>query len=145
MGEIDYTLAKELKDAGFPQEPTTKVGGMTASLSDFYYCRAMGDMGTAFLFLNESEYEERIRESEDPDSPTAEVVKAPTLSELTARCGEEFKSLQRRGSNLGKNTWFAEAFISRYDGNFDKELILRGNGKIPEEAVAKLYLALKKE
>jgi hypothetical protein len=55
---------------------------------------------------------------------------SPTLSELIAACGEKIEALTHELSPAG-NEWVATAFGS-----------LHARGKIPEEAVARLWLAL---
>jgi hypothetical protein len=53
----------------------------------------------------------------------------PTLSELIEACGDDFHQLLHITSN---DLWFAEGFDTRQ----------RETGSTPEEAVAKLWLAL---
>lgn len=89
---MTYELAKELKDAGFPQRG--------------------GEIGT------------RDRET------GSESVYAPTLSELIEACGNRLTVLENWGEG-----WTA----------YEEQLDLIGKeakGKTPEEAVAKLYIAL---
>ena len=93
MGAMDYELAKELEDAGFP--PGGK-GGFVASPDKVVVRR-----------------EDRVY--------------CPTLSELIAACGDQFHSLIRTD-----NGWDAAAnFFPR-----------RVHGTTPEEAIARLWLAL---
>ena len=57
----------------------------------------------------------------------------PTLSELIEACGEKIESLEREDSN-----WLAWS-----NGNFESSLESEPHfGSTPEEAVAKLWLAL---
>jgi len=56
----------------------------------------------------------------------------PTLSELIEACGDVFYSLEQKPVAAG---WSASAFIS-----YEKHTEARGS--TPEEAVARLYLAL---
>ena len=87
---MDYELAKELKDAGFPQHP---------------HC------GTC---------------------PNMEFC-IPTLSELIAACGDEFYSLVK--AETGE--WFA------YSSTDELNTVAKRGGKTPEEAVSRLWLALR--
>lgn len=105
--EINYELAKELKEAGFPSpEPLEK-----KFLSDEF----KGDI----VFGTEDD----------------EPVYLPTLSELIEACGEGLKELVRH-----ERYWEALA-IDPVDG------IPIGyyRGLTPEEAVARLWLALNKK
>jgi hypothetical protein len=97
---IDYALAKELCDAGFPQ----------------------GGEG---------------RWTSPPDKIVArreDRVYAPTLSELIEACGAEFGALQKEG-----DTWSAKS-VTAPAGDY-----ATGFGATPEEAVARLWLALYKK
>ena len=98
---MNYKLAKELKDAGFPQKGRG------------WHIDPLGH-------LTNQVGEPRI----------------PTLSELIEACGEDFGELRRTAPKRGsvKMRWFA--------GNL---LDICGLGKTPEEAVARLWLALKKK
>lgn len=89
MNKIPYELAKELKDAGFPQHPKGDYGTHDCGCTNIYYC-------------------------------------TPTLSELIEACGQEFDCLD----NLRTEGWAA---------NSRKYRIVR---RTPEEAVARLWLAL---
>lgn len=97
---ITYELAKQLKDAGFPQLATYEGKG------------------------------EHWAPSNKPD-----ICYFPTLSELIEACGDEFSSLYRHG-DLG--SWQATGYKLKEDVQYGKD----GEGFTPEEAVAKLWLAL---
>lgn len=60
---------------------------------------------------------------------TVNMILLPTLSELIRACGEKFDCLTKVGINYGN--WQAMSLAS-----------LLANGSTPEEAVAKLWLAL---
>lgn len=92
---ITYELAKELKDAGFPQniEP------------DLIYA---GEVPAQF----------------------------PTLSELIEACGDDFEKLSHM--TTGNDKWLAKG------SNLSKRKNRRCFGSSPEEAVARLWLALNK-
>jgi len=121
---MDYKLAKQLRDAGFPQK------------------------GTWAYVINPNDKSRKpnlmtINMSHDNDgyanlvSAGYEVATAPTLSELIEACGSDFLSLNN-GSRYHSDVWYAhggfhsEAMPAKYDTK----------GKTPEEAVAKLWLKL---
>ena len=92
---MNYALAKELKDAGFPKS--------TPRFSDEF---------------GRGQY--------------TDDVYYPTLSELIESCGEKFESLRLEMGDGTGLFWRAHSSLSRADG------------KTPEEAVARLWLALNK-
>jgi hypothetical protein len=98
---VDYKLAQDLRDAGFPQTGRgTQIGP-----SDKLVWRA-GDR-----------------------------VYIPTLSELIEACGEQFWMLEAR--NLEEGNWHANGYrTAKIEG---------AHGSSPEEAVARLWLALNKK
>ena len=109
---MTYELAKQLKDAGFPQR---------------------GEWGYRFYpdgTMTALSYHRSVPQESD--------TYAPTLSELIGACQPHFDSLIcipgiRRGSEiLQKGEWEATA-------NLDN---ITTTGTLPEEAVAKLWLAL---
>lgn len=108
---MDYKLAKELKDAGFPQgKPPATVRYDHAPDNLIYY--------------------------------QGEWVLIPTLSELIAACGEEFGNLGRYKwpSGDSRSDWLAtQQYEAKNLGKNEK-----GEGSTPEEAVAKLWLSLRK-
>lgn len=110
---IDYELAKELKDAGFPQ----KGYGVYAP-----------DPATGLNFPN-----------------TGFTAYVPTLSELIEACGFRFSLLKRIAPERGslKDRWKADG----YDGTpLEGSMALTSElGSTPEEAVARLWLALNKK
>lgn len=74
--------------------------------------------------------------------PNEKFVSYPTLSELIEACGEEFKIL----TNIGTPTRKWVAWRTLFDLDKENKVISNGSGydgSTPEEAVAKLYLALK--
>ncbi len=106
---MDYKLAKELKDAGFPQNEK----------GDWFYGVKLG----------------------------VRAAYKPTLSELIEACGDGFKNLYRCTSNPFTGApqvyWSCDldhkgtVATSGTDGKFGFET--------PEEAVARLWLALNKK
>ena len=101
---MNYELAKQLKDAGFP------------------------------LKQYPSEYEGDAGANEFRDGNILFIV--PTLSELIEACGEKFDSLIKYESG-----WCAGIYHTRTD-SWAKRY---GKGSTPEEAVAKLWIALNKK
>lgn len=129
---MNYELAKELKDAGFPQ----------TGRSD-WYCGGH----TYYDSYPEGERHEECAEKTiltrgdlycDSASMTAEFpIEVPTLSELIEACGAEKDNFTLISfPSLGK--WVAT--LDSLTTGFGK-----GNGATPEEAVALLYLALNRK
>jgi hypothetical protein len=114
---ITYSLAKELKDAGFPQIKNPNI------VTQGYYLNPLG------------------LKTYSPLSKRA--VFLPTLSELIEACGDRFKRLVRQSKTKYKAQGKG---ASREDGNrkswFPDIHII---GSSPEEAVAKLWLELNKK
>jgi len=101
---MDYKLAKELKDAGFPLKPHFERGKDTA----------------------DNEYE------------------LPTLSELIEACGDSLIIHGPGTSDINENYYYPSmtlwtAFYQRGSNE------VRTEGSTPEEAVARLWLALNKK
>ncbi len=69
----------------------------------------------------------------------SKCVRMPTLSELIEACGGGFETLSN-GIGMFSSNWTA----GRYDTYESEWLQPYGEGDIPEEAVANLYLELKK-
>ena len=110
---ITYELAKELKDAGFPQYYN--------SLSRWYHTEGSHILDSGIPWLGHEDItQEEIREW---------TVKIPTLAELIAGCGNDFGVLD----HLRDGSW--GAYIPNDIGT-------NGLGSTPEEAVARLWLAL---
>jgi hypothetical protein len=103
---MNYALAKELKDAGFPES----------------------DAGRT-----------RHHPECDIDRPQKDCLGygyQPTLSELIEACGEQFERLERDTESTEPNGVYWTAYAHSQDhGEF---------GSTPEEAVVRLWLALKK-
>lgn len=119
---MNYELAKELKEAGFPQTwPDGRLYFDEQGMVD-YACE---------------------------DHGSQEGVVIPTLSELIEACGNVFESLSyaRKGSEHPSNTEWLERdgrWIAVAEGP-DGFTIEDKAGKTPEEAVARLWLALNKK
>lgn len=112
---MNYELAKELKEAGFHQGPIS------------------GDHhgnGTWF----DSDGHEMAHESGDND------VYSPALHELIEACGEHFYEFLKSPDTT--KHWSCIAWKDAVNDGTEKIVI---HGSTPTEAVAKLWLALKKK
>lgn len=104
---MTYELAKELRDAGFPQKLPS--GSFTI-------------------------YGGQIKDTKTNEN----AIYVPTLSELIEACGEgEFMLHQTRTLNNPDRTPFWIASMPEHDR--------KASGSTPEEAVARLWLALNKK
>ncbi len=113
---MDYLLAKELKDAGFPQKQTVK----------FFIQSDDGNYGFDFA----QTYDHALAKEWIEEHPNFIVF--PTISELIEACGDKFDGiLIRRDKN--PYYWIAA------DTELNTEI-----GSTPEEAVAHLWLELSK-
>lgn len=116
---ISYELAKELRDAGFKQ-PDKDCGGKSLS--------AYNAKGTDMVYDNCC--------GEWHDDIDAYI---PSLSELIDACGDEFHCLVLTcGGGIDSNKMF-------WSAGKDKTVMDWNNGSTPEEAVARLWLALNKK
>ncbi len=104
---MNYELAKELKDAGFPQEVDESIPA-------------------PHIFLAP---ERHVSEPTFQD----ELAYAPTLSELIEAIGVE---------NFGSLSHYGDEWICSFYNLDDSTRQVEGSGVTPEEAVARLWLAL---
>lgn len=126
---MNYELAKELKDAGFPQE--LKMGDWFYPIHESTHLR--------LVTLHGSEHTERCGHGRCdcecnycyPDA-CRDGLKVPTLEELIEACGEGFHKLSKTG------VW--STYGARSNGAVEIEV-----GANPTEAVARLWLALNKK
>lgn len=116
---MTYELAKQLKDAGFPQ------GGWENPLS-FYWSTYDGGAS--------EDKPELIGAHECNFGFMEKLWAAPTLEELIEACGEKFNGLIRKG----KTVWLATG--GEYGQIFGDEFLIQG--ATPRIAAAKLWLAL---
>ena len=106
---MDYELAKQLKDAGFPQ------------YGDFMWVESYGRI-------------ERWPTTNIGQYPSYSLLcTAPTLSELIEACGKDFKKLWRHSNGI----------LSAHSGTLSGKDAFQKDGETPEEAVARLWLAIK--
>jgi hypothetical protein len=119
---MNYELCKLLKDAGFPQE--------TKAIGDEYF-QQMGHprMGIPHQWAVFTVIDPTI------NHPSLEktMVKIPTLSELIEKCVEEIWTLRQDG----KGRWVAKTH------GLQEQYV--PYSPTPEEAVARLWLALNKK
>jgi len=113
---IDFPTAKELKGAGYP----------SYGLND----------GEVFCFSDSHEFDYCIEGCRDCHKDRVYKYRfiAPTLSELIEACGDEFLEL----ALTVNGGWLARGRVPGYD-----EVAALEN--TPEEAVARLWVALQKE
>lgn len=114
---ISYKLAKQLKDAGFP-------------------------LGVAVMVKNSAGFEEKFTHRVNDDD-----VYAPTLPELIEACGDNLDYLRKPFGEPEDNDFdvFWRAFSHRDDMKTTLIVKVQAEGSTPEEAVAKLWLALNKK
>ena len=134
---MDYELAKQLKDAGFPQD------------TEFILAKfSLGKKPVKFFTPEEGTMNGTLSgelEWEVPD---------PTLSELIDACGDGFDSVDRVEFEIDEHTgekgiiWQAYPTEDTYYGKMNGDCMIDccgyETGDTPEEAVAKLWLKLNK-
>lgn len=108
---MDHALAKELKDAGFPQ---------VWPQPDFMEIRDA---------LVVDEIRKKYPEQFDPYTPD--------LEQLIEACGKDWRGIESitKEHSQVENSWVASSFHGK---------VLHARGASPLEAVARLWLALKK-
>lgn len=142
---MNYELAKELKDAGFPQYEEFVMSAEDISPQSAHRYRDHRTFDLSLLGYPKSEpdyyeqgkwrssciFSKKYLESED-----AETLYFPTLEELIEACGlDDFLALFQNMEE-GENRWCAQ---SRPDYRKQAQ---SGFGSTPTEAVARLWLAL---
>ena len=108
---MNYELAKELKEAGFPQNDTWD--------------------GSLFLCQHSQPKSRDEAAAHILVADKCKLAKVPTLSELIEACGIRFWRITFVDTSM---EWTAEASFPSLE-----------IGKTPEEAVARLWLALNKK
>lgn len=106
---MNYELAKQLKDAGFPQK------------------------GAGSKIANPHAHD---------DDESVEITYAPTLEELIEACGDRFLGLLKHDDKSGWTALKNGDVLFLKDFSENPDLML---GSTPEEAVARLWLALNKK
>jgi len=113
---IDYTLALELKDAGFESK-------RNFFPYERYYCPHQPLPKYP---------DEGWKENMGHIPHCKDAIYFPELSELIEACGEKFHSLEK-----DKKGWYAN-----WEDNHDPSFTWDGEGSTPEEAVARLLIVL---
>lgn len=129
---MDYKLAKQLKEAGFEQK------------GNGYYLLYVPENSKQ---LRPSYWKKIISRNAGNKSWVNEHYYVPSISEMIEAIGLSFRWLKRENTNLKGHKWHASAKgIERVneEGRKIKEKDFRGTGRTPDEAVANLYLAIKK-
>jgi hypothetical protein len=117
---VDYKLAKELKDAGFPQGPKETKVRLEAMRAPGFFLSA----GDKSAIHNKN------------------LCYVPTLSELIEACGKATFTLHY--SDI-LEAWEAMTFLSATIRDDKYTHMKKDKGASPEEAVARLWLALNKK
>jgi hypothetical protein len=138
---MNYDLAKELKDAGFPQEPFWQVD-VNAWGGSWYYLHRVSapDACGIPVFADPDDYKAGIERGDV-------LVKMPSLEELINACGNfvlthgegmEAYRLELLGGQVEKSRSWAAKIASTSFGEYE----FVDGGETPEEAVARLWLRL---
>lgn len=127
---MTYELAKELKEAGFPMtaKPRTREIELSLKLDR----RFVEDPAHP---LPPSPTKSGNSWQQDYEAYVQHAICFPTLSELIEACGDKFREVKKHLSKGG----FWTASTARQAGG------LCERGTNPEEAVARLWLALNKK
>lgn len=114
---MKYELAKELKEAGFPYTRRNTISNQIRN-GEWELANHLQRVDTTWV--------------------------EPTLSELIEACGIEFNILQNASDDFGKSAWLAN--YGRDETEYGKRITnITETGSTPEEAVAKLWIALNKK
>lgn len=119
---MNYELAKKLKDAGFPQNQNN-IPELRVEISNEVY-------------------------HDDKPGVFHKIAYSPTLSESIEACGDRFYNLVRfkekyMKDELGKVTWLAYKIDEGEKTDNSSNYMCKGS--TPEEAVANLWLKLNKK
>ena len=123
---IDYKLAKQLKEAGFPLSQDSATFRSDVQLRGGWYYKLVGMKEWGFKLTQSFE------------SKFNKTIYVPTLSELIEACGDGFGVLYKFGEE-----WEIEGGKLLNAKELIFEIDIR-KCKTPEEAVAKLYIKLNK-
>ena len=120
MTNMTYEIAKQLKDAGFPQHWNSR------GLGHNFICK---DNKTYCTY------------------PSKNRAYVPDLSSLIIMCGEGFGELVRSNNYITKPMWLAypsKGALNKSDNDCVLDCCVYEIGSTPKEAVAELWLALNK-
>jgi hypothetical protein len=121
---MNYNLAKQLKDAGFPQNTRY------ASVKNPHFTEVERTLQLMTREKGNDGYANLLSAGYD-------VVSLPTLGELIEACGDSLHGLSRlKNGEWSKLGWYAFGPIRDIDS-----FAASFEGATPEEAVAHLYLA----
>jgi len=142
---MNYKLAKQLKEAGFPQEYIN----LPSKMPGYTQVHSM-DVVWEDGLVQRIQFKNGYWEARDGDKWThielenSNACKIPTLSELIEVCGDRmvmlFKEYKER-----KIIWVATDGTVSGDWILDASEYKKARGKTPEEAVANLWLELNKK
>lgn len=135
---MNYELAKQLKDAGFPQEFSDEY---RVDICHEFYCTEPDFPGQVPLWITSKEYRTRDLSAKTPILWEI-LCKKPTLSELIEACGESFQDLEQV-KERDDYKWEASADYTCCDEHGEGRKY--EGGSTPEEAVARLWLELNKK
>lgn len=113
---MNYELAKQLKDAGFPQQ---------------------GESYKGFYVMKDGSIIDKTVQPIVINNDVIEGIYSPTLSELIEACGDNFRNLERNDEGTFEAYPTREILIKNNGWWIEKS-------SSPEEAVAKLWLELNK-
>lgn len=118
---LDYTTAKALKDAGFPQDDRFRAPD----------CECDSGYVHSDAYFKEKKYDE--------------FAYSPTLSELIQELGDRFHALEQKvfqGMEVDGGKWIA---YSNETNDLGIEAHIFKQGETPELACANLYLSIHKK
>ena len=152
----EFVLAKQLKEAGFPQQPGIVIGGIDGELKIGRYlvCRVEGECGVCIL--RDDEYQKYI----EANDPRNYIVKLPFLEELIRECENwwwkngpdgmpqihfAFIHSQVEKSGGWRATLGSEGYFRKEKPELIDDLVGFAELGTPEEAAERLWLALNKK
>ena len=135
---MNYELTKQLKKAGFPQEPTIELPNSFEEnqIRGGFYSTFPTEGGCGgVVWLNYIEYLEYLKKK------GWTTIKYPTLSELIYECMKPIgESDNRQGFRLEAEMFDRDGQLS-LEWRASREIRMGDFGLRPEEAVANLYLS----
>ena len=138
---LSYKLAKQLKDAGFPQKHEYGITVFDTQRKYYFHISNSDDYDST----GKTPFKNNISSGLDD-----RYIYIPTLSELIEACGGMFRTVGRDRMENG-NSWSDDNKIEKWEAvgwKEDPSIFSRNFGEYsaygitPEEAVAKLWLKL---